>query len=162
MSLYEAEGVVVRLEGENALIQANRQSSCGGCSKNSSSCGTASLLGFFERRAPLYKVRNDIGAQPGERVVIGLPQDALLKGAAAIYLPALLLLVAGAIGGSLLGNTPASREGYSVIGAVAGLAAGYLWSCRQSAHMNANGAYRPEVLSRTPNLFVVNSYGDRQ
>jgi len=158
----ETEGLVVRVEGASALIQANRQSSCSGCSKGSSSCGTASLLGFFERQAPLYKVRNDIGAQPGERVRIGLPDNALLKGATAIYLPAVTLLLGGAIAGHLLGTTAAASEAYSVGGAVLGLVLGFFWSRRQSARMNAGGTCHAVVLSRINPQSVVNFYGDHQ
>jgi sigma-E factor negative regulatory protein RseC len=160
--MYETEGVVIWEEGENAFIQAQRKSTCGGCAKSSESCGTASLLGFFERKAPLYKARNTIGAKTGERVVIGLPELALLKGASAIYLPALLLLMAGAIGGHQLGASIATQELFSVIGAGIGLLAGFFWSRRQSASMASEENYCPVILSRTPHQFVVNLYGDHQ
>jgi sigma-E factor negative regulatory protein RseC len=157
--MIESEGVVVKVEGDIAYVQAQRQSSCSGCSKGEESCGTSALLGILEKKIPLYRARNQFGVKVGDRVVIGVTEGIFQKGVTAIYLPPLLLLLAGAIGGSMLASTSAASENYSMIGALAGLSAGFLWSRYFSARMGAGGRYQPVVLSRVFEGDVVNFHG---
>lgn len=146
--MIESEGLVVRVEGDSAYIQAQRKSSCGGCAKEGESCGTSTLIGFFDKKTPLYRARNDLGAKVGDRVVIGVEDGVLYQGMLAIYLPPLLLLLAGAIGGQSMAATPAAGEIYAMGGALAGLAAGFFWSRNYSARLSAGGRYQPVILSK--------------
>ncbi|MDD5329578.1 MAG: SoxR reducing system RseC family protein [Sulfuricella sp.] len=157
--MIETEAVVVKVEDSIAYVQANRKSSCSGCSE--SHCGTSVLAGFLGRKAPLYRARNDVGAKVGDRVVVGLEEAALLKGTLLLYLLPLLLLFVGAVAGSALADA-ASRDGYAVAGAVAGLAAGFLWLKAHSAETGFGGRYQPVVLSRVadaPIRFVESGAG---
>ncbi len=158
--MIEAEGVVVKVEGDVAYIQAQRQSSCGGCAKQGESCGTATLIGFFDRKMPLYRARNQLGVKAGDRVVIGVADRMLFKGVLAIYIPPLLLLVTGAISGNQLAATPAAADGYAMLGALIGLVAGYFGSRYYSARMTDGGGYQPVVLNRVVEGNVVNFYGE--
>ena len=153
--MHETEGVVIRVEGDIAYIRAQRQSSCGGCSGNTS-CGTASLASLFGN--PLYRTHNPIGAKAGDRVVIGVPEDALFRGALALYAPPLLLLLAGAIGGQAMAPTPDAGEGYSIIGAALGVAASFFWARFHSARMVASGRYQPVILNKVLEGVAVNFY----
>ena len=158
--MIETEGLVVEVAGDVAYIRAQRQSSCGGCAKQGESCGSATLLGFLALKTPLYQARNPLGTKAGDRVVIGVEDEMLFRGVLALYIPPLLLLVAGAIGGHLLAATPAAADGYAMLGALLGLAAGYFWARRYSARMANGGRYQAVVLNRVVEGKVVNFYGE--
>jgi sigma-E factor negative regulatory protein RseC len=158
--MIETEGVVVKVEDGIAFIQAQRQSSCGGCAKQGEGCGTSTLVGYFDGRTPLYQARNPLGVKVGERVVIGVENTTLLRGVLAIYLPPLLLLVAGAVGGHQLADTPQAAESYAMLGALVGLAAGFFGARLFSARMTRGGRYQPVILSRKADHSFVNFYGE--
>jgi sigma-E factor negative regulatory protein RseC len=148
--MIETEAVVVRTDGPFAYVKAQRKASCGGC--GGTSCGTSTLAGFFEGRAPLYRARNTIGAQAGDRVMVGLEDGALLKGTLAVYLVPLLFVFAGAILGGHLAASPEMKDGYSMAGALAGLVAGSLWM-RVLAGL-AGHRFQPVILNRISDSVV--------
>jgi positive regulator of sigma E activity len=84
----------------------------------------------------------------------------LYRGVMAIYLPPLFLLLAGAIGGHMLAATPAIAETYAMLGALAGLAAGFFGARYYSTRMTDGGRYQPVVLNRIHEGTVVNFYGE--
>ncbi len=143
--MIEIQAVVMKVEDSVAYVQANRKSSCSGCSE--SNCGTSVLAGFLGQKAPLYLARNDAGAKVGDRVMVGLEESALLKGTLLLYLFPLLLLFIGAEAGSAIADA-ASRDGYAAVGAMAGLAAGFFGLKIHSAKAGLGGQYRPVILSR--------------
>lgn len=158
--MIETEGVVVKVEDGIAFVQVQRQSSCGGCAKQGEGCGTSTLMGYFDNKTPLYQARNPLGIKVGERVRIGVEDATLLRGVLAIYLPPLLLLVAGALGGHQLADAPQAAEGYAMLGALAGLAAGFFGARFFSARMTQGGRYQPVILGRKTENPIVNFYGE--
>lgn len=84
--------IVVKLEGECALISVARASACEGCHRASEGCSACSLLGGDRRHLAL--VQNPIGAKIGERVTVEASDAAVLGYAALIFLfPVLAALV---------------------------------------------------------------------
>lgn len=150
--MIETEAVVVKLENAVAYVQAERKSSCSGCSE--SNCGTSVLSRFLGMKAPLYRVRNEVGAKVGDRVVIGVNESGLFKGALLFYILPLLLLFAGALAGSALADSAEARDGYSVAGAVIGLAAGFLGLKFLSARFGLGKQFQPVILSQAGNAPV--------
>lgn len=144
--MIETQAVVVRVEGAVAFVQAERKSSCSGCSE--SSCGTSVLANFFGQQQPQYRARNDVGAKVGDRVVVGMNETALFQGTLLLYLLPLALLFIGAVLGASLAATAESRDGYAVAGAALGLVAGFVWLKTFSAKIGAGGKYQPVILSR--------------
>jgi len=150
--MIETEAVVVKIEHAVAYVQAERKSSCSGCSE--SSCGTSVLANFFGRKAPLYRASNEVGAKVGDRVVVGMNESALFKGTLLLYLFPLLLLFVGAVAGSTLAVTPDVKDGYSVAGAFIGLAAGFLGLKFLSSKMGLGRQFQPVILSRMVDMPV--------
>ena len=122
--MIKTEAVVVKVEHAIAYVQAERKSSCSGCSE--SNCGTSVLANFFGQRTPLYRASNEVGAKVGDRVVVGMDESALFKGTLLLYLFPLLLLFVGAVAGGALADSAEVKDEYSVAGALIGLAAGFL------------------------------------
>lgn len=144
--MIETEAVVVKIEHAFAYVKAERKTSCSGCSE--SSCGTSVLANFFGLKSPLYRASNEVGAKVGDRVVVGMNESALFKGTLLLYLFPLLLLFAGAAAGSTLAVTAEVKDGYSVVGAFIGLAAGFLGLKLLSSKMGLGRQSQPVILSR--------------
>ena len=150
--MIETEAVVVKIEHAVAYVQAERKSSCSGCSE--SSCGTSVLANFFGQKAPLYRASNEVGAKVGDRVVVGMNESALFKGTLLLYLFPLLLLFVGAVAGSALAVTADVKDGYSVAGAFIGLVAGFLGLKFLSSKMGLGRQFQPVILSRIVDMPV--------
>jgi len=147
--MIEETGVVLAAHGDLAEVECQRQSTCGSCGV-SGACGTSLLERYFGRRQRVLTAENAVGAQAGDRVVVGVPEAALLTVAFAAYLVPLL----GLIGGALLGGwlveqmAGAGGNGPEMIGAAAGLAGGLLWLRRFGQAHTENPRYRPVILRR--------------
>ncbi len=141
--MIEEPGQVVRVAGDWAWVETRRGSACGHCA-SSAQCGTASLSRLFSRRAITLRVRNTAGVAPGDRVLLGLPEGAFLRGALAMYAVPLLGLLAGAV--AVQGLLAPAGEGPVVLGGAAGLALGLAWARRWSRRHADH--YQPTLLRR--------------
>ena len=111
--MTESEAVVTRLDGDYAWVDvAGACNSCGA----SGGCGLSDGKGKAQQR-----LRNDIGAQVGEQVVLSVPDGAVLRAALYCYLLPLGMVFAFAAGGLAIANEPGA-----VLGALAGLVFGWL------------------------------------
>lgn len=139
--MIEETARIVDVQGEFAVVESERRSACGGCAAGGG-CGTAAIARAFGNRMVRLTVLNRIGAGVGDRVVIGLAENGLVRGAFAVYAVPLAGLFAGALGGyGVGGSDPAA-----IAGAVAGLAAGLAWSARFGRRSRHDPAYQPVVL----------------
>lgn len=94
--MIEENGVVVSLKGEWAVVEPETSSGCSSCSANQG-CGTASLARFFGQRKQQHFAHNPLNAQPGDRVIMGLQEKALVSGSILMYLLPLICMIVGAI-----------------------------------------------------------------
>jgi sigma-E factor negative regulatory protein RseC len=139
-------GRVLEVEGDWAWVACRRQVECARCAEGRG-CGGGVLGRLLGDR--LHKVRAATGAvavQPGDQVLIGLGEDAVLRAAAAVYLVPLLLALAGGVAATSLtgGGDPAG-----IAGAVAGLALGLGWARGYSRRNAANASLQPVILRHT-------------
>jgi sigma-E factor negative regulatory protein RseC len=115
---HRQTGRVLALKGDYALIQAEG-GGCGRC-QEPGGCGGQSLVQMFCRTPRQYRVKNTCAAQPGDRVVVVLPEGVLSRHATLGYgLP-----LAGLLLGALVGDMVSGRAGNG--GALAGAALGLL------------------------------------
>jgi sigma-E factor negative regulatory protein RseC len=145
--VIEELGTVVAVHGELAEVESRRRSACGSCEVKGA-CGTSLLERFFGRRRLLLTVHNPIGARPGDRVVVGVPEQALLTASFAAYMVPLLAMLGGGVAGDMLasGISQQHGDGLSILGGVAGLAAALLWLGRFSRARARGDRYRAVIL----------------
>lgn len=122
--MVETHARVVRLQGDTAWVRVEAPESCGACGGRG--CGSTLYARMLHPREPEYAVDNPISAQPGERVVIGVEDGAVLRAVASAYGLPLVLLILGAMAGSSFG------EGAAIVGGLLGLALGLMRMRRQS------------------------------
>lgn len=122
--MLETRAVVVLVDGQDTLVQADQGIGCGQCSGKG--CGSGKLSQLFCSKPRQFRVDNPIHAQPGDQVIVSVAQGAVLRGVTLLYgLPLLMLIIAASIG-SAIGESGGHSDGYAGIGAVAGLASGYI------------------------------------
>ena len=145
--MIEEHGVVVEIKDKFAFVQTKRSSSCGQCAANKG-CGTASLAGVLGQKETLVKVINQKNVKVGDRVVIGVAEDALLKSSLALYLIPLLSLFISAIGYESLVKL-LEWPSYEILTALAGLLGlftGLNWVKRVSVKMSEDMNYQPVIV----------------
>ncbi len=105
----------------------------GGCSACSSKagCTSSSSLAFFgvlskQKEPQAIRVYNPVYARPGDRVIIGVKPNTLLKGSLlAYFLPLMSLLLGAVLGGKLFSLLGLSHEAGSILMGLFGLIAGF-------------------------------------
>lgn len=124
--MLETRAVVVQTDKLFALVQANQASGCSAC--EGKGCGSGKLTQLFCSKPRYFKVANQINAVVGDEVIVSIREGAVLQGIFLVYLLPLLFLFAGAtLAGSMATNV-AERDGYTALGAVAGLVVGFLFA----------------------------------
>jgi sigma-E factor negative regulatory protein RseC len=116
--MLDTRAIVVRLEGDEAVVEAVHGGGCGACTGGS--CSSSSMTKMLCVKPRQFRVRNQIGARVGEEVEISVAEGALLRSALTLYaLPLVLLFTFAATGSSQAGDAGAA------LGAVAGLVIGF-------------------------------------
>ena len=151
--MIEEAGVVAAVHGELAEVASRRRSVCGNCEVNGA-CGTSLLERYFGRRQFLLTVYNPIGARPGDSVIVGVPEQALLTASFAAYMVPLMTMIAGGIVGDLAAGLlgPDFARGLSVLGGAAGLVVGFGWLGRFSRAREKDDRYRAVILRRSASI----------
>jgi sigma-E factor negative regulatory protein RseC len=147
--MIEQTGLVLSVRGGMAEVQAERRSACGSCAGNAG-CGTSVIARLFGRRETLLRAQDNIGVGPGDRVVIGLPESALLEASFLAYLVPLLSMIGGAMAGAYVAAfvAPAQVQGLSVLTGLGGLAAALAWLVRFCRNKSLEARYQPRILRR--------------
>jgi sigma-E factor negative regulatory protein RseC len=147
--MIEEHARVVRSEGEFAWVERVREPVCSACAVRMG-CGTAALAKALGRRRAQVRALNRAVAVVGDEVVIGIAEEALVRGSAALYgLPLAALLAGAGTGVWLAGDAPALAEALSIVLGLGGLAASLLW-LRHGAtrRIGRDPRYQPVVLRR--------------
>lgn len=139
-------GRVLEVDGGWALVACRRQVECARCAEGRG-CGGGVLGKLLGDR--LHKVRavtGEVSVAPGDQVLIGLGEDAVMRAAVVVYLvPLLAALGGGIVSGVMLG----AGELGTIAGAVAGFLLGLRWARGYSRRHAADAALQPVVLRRT-------------
>ena len=135
----EEQGQVLAVDGHTARVRIERQSTCGSCSARTG-CGSGVLSEVLRRRAVEVTVGHGGDLQPGDRVTLGVHDQALVSGALVMYLLPLAGLVAAPAALMLL--VPAAAEWLQVVAGAAGFLVGL-------------GGVRRWLRRRAPNLAPV-------
>jgi len=145
--MIEESGQIVSCEGDYVWVETERKSACSSCSANKG-CGTGALSKVYANRFSRVKALNQINAAPGETVVLGLQEDALVRGSMAVYGLPLLGLILMAMLGDVLANEMAidQADGMIAIFGIVGLLLGFYLVRVFSRKISHDERYQPIVL----------------
>lgn len=145
--MIEESARVVACEEGFAIVETQSRAACGSCSAEHS-CSTSVLSGLFKRQQNRLKVLNPIHATPGQQVVIGVQERALVTVSLATYLLPLVTL----IGLSIAGQEAAHywhwpyTELSSIAGGLLGLIIGFSLLKRFSLRNKQDPAFQAVIL----------------
>ncbi|MGB5833599.1 MAG: SoxR reducing system RseC family protein [Thiohalocapsa sp.] len=149
--MIEQQADVMAVAEGSALVDVQRQSSCAAC-VTGSQCGTSVVAKLFGNGdATRLRVVDHIGLAPGERVVIGIRNQTLVRASLTAYLLPLIGLIgaAGAADQAGVGDTG------SALGALVGLLLG-LWLARIiTGGTGEKARFRPMLLRRVASAPLV-------
>jgi sigma-E factor negative regulatory protein RseC len=128
--MLEQQGRVVEQSGGIATISIGPVAACPACAAGKG-CGAGVFGRLWQRKAVQVKLQSPTDAQPGDVVVVGIPESLFLGLVMRLYLRPLLMGLAGAVAGNYLAarmtNLPGIIDGLSLLLAFAGVGLGLAW-----------------------------------
>ncbi len=148
--MIEEEAYVVCLEAEGyAWVETRRQESCHSCLAGKG-CGAVTLARWMGQRAARIRALDPINSQVGDRVVVGISEQALLKGSFVVYMVPLVCMIGMAVLGDHLAAGNANEEVISLLTSLLGLGVGLTWLFHFARKSSKDSRYQPVILRRKP------------
>ncbi len=143
-AMVEGIAHVVAVEGDLAWLEPEQTTSCGSCA-SSGACGAKGIGTTASRlEARRFSLENHAGLAVGERVVIGIRENALVKASLTAYaIPLGTLLGSGA-----LAQWAAGSDGVTMAAMFGGLALGLGLARLNARRLNTRGDLAPRFLRR--------------
>lgn len=146
--MIEETARVLATDGDFAWVETQRQSDCGSCAAKSA-CSTGVLQEWLGGKASRMRALNQARADVGDLVVVGMREQALVRGSIALYAAPLLAMFIGALLGEQLGlGYQAVGEGPASGGGVAGLLLGFVWLRGFAQRISRDGCYQAVILKQ--------------
>jgi sigma-E factor negative regulatory protein RseC len=120
--VIEQQATVIQIEDDTIWLQAERQSTCSQC-QIKQGCGTGLLAKHVGKRFSKIAVNKTAETTVGQVVTLAIPEQALLQGAALMYLLPLALLFLF----SIVTRAFQLGEGLEILAGLAGLITGFIW-----------------------------------
>lgn len=143
-SLVEGMAHVVALDGSKVWLEPEQTGSCGSCAA-SGACGAKGMGTVANRlEARRFRIENPANLVVGERVVIGIRENTLIKASITAYaVPLVTLLIAGALAQWQFGS-----DLVTMAAMVAGLMLGLVFSRMGAGHLLMRGDLAPRFVRR--------------
>ena len=118
--MIEETARVIAIENNQLLLEAETGAACNACAARQG-CGTSVLSKWVGRKFTRFQAPNTVNARVGDEVVVGLAEEAMLKGSVFVYLLPLLAMIGFALlADSLISTDTGLRDLLVLISAVAG------------------------------------------
>lgn len=142
--MLETRAFVVKVYGNEALVEAIGEGGCGQCSSEKG-CGSNKLTQLFCSKPRQFKVSNEAHAAVGDEVKVTLADGVLLRSSILMYVMPLVLLFSGGALGAYCSYDAASRDGFAAIGSLLGLGGGFVLAKWVSKRLCVMAVARPVV-----------------
>ncbi len=158
--MIEEMAVVIRCEDGYAFVETEPKSACGSCSATGV-CGTSALSKVLGNKRSAVKALNPIGAEPGDNVVVGVQEPALVNTSLMFYLVPIVTMILTAIFTQEIARWMGSSsvELFSMLGGLLGLTGGLYLSRRFAERVSRDERYQAVIL-RYANKVKVNFTSD--
>jgi len=140
---------VIAVNGDQVSIEVGRNSACGHCSARNG-CGTSILDRFFKRTRNHMVLKSELDIAIGDELIVGLQEDALIKGSFIVYtVPLLLMLIVSVVAKQISGSEPVS-----IMGAVTGFILGLLYVRYFSRSVQDDERFHPIIISHVSSRHI--------
>lgn len=140
--MLEEIALVVEADSELLWIETRTRSSCSHCANDT--CGTSVLAKIFAVKRNRVQLENTLAAEAGEQVIIGMPDDLLVRAAIWAYLVPLIAMVLFTLIASMAG----ASDGLQSLLAMAGLAIGFLVVQKYTTGSRSKTHFKPRLLRK--------------
>lgn len=142
--MIEETAQATRVDAGSIWVVVSRQSACAGCSA-SKGCGQKKILDWLPSKTIEIEIPNprQITVTPGQTVVLGLDEKALLNASLLLYLVPLLSMIGFVLSINFLGFS----EGFQILGAILGLLIGFFFTRVIAIRELAFGSFTPRLIS---------------
>ena len=149
--MIEEQAQVIGVSGEQLVLQVQTQSTCGSCAA-SKGCGTSVLSKVVGGKFTRFQAENNIDATVGDTVIVGISEDALLKGSMMMYIvPIIAMMLFALLSDYVLAASADSRDLVIAVTAFFGFFAGsYASKCYFQRRSNSQ-RFTPVVLRKVAN-----------
>ncbi|MBT0585798.1 SoxR reducing system RseC family protein [Alteromonas oceanisediminis] len=143
--MIEEVGVVTAVNGNSVTVETAIKSTCGSCQAQSN-CGTGAIARALTPRAETIHLISDLPVHVGQRVRLGIPEEALLSASVLLYLvPLMVLVISSVTFNALLPWVGLSHEFWTILFTLIATLAGFVvlsnrLKRRETAH------YQPKIL----------------
>ena len=132
--------VVTHCDGKRVEIRLQRDSACGHCELNQG-CGTGAIGRLLGHRSKPLVIESDQQLKPGDRLVVGMPESAVVTASLSVYgLPLAGMIVAG-----LAADLYNLADTWVAIAAFTGLFAGVKLASRRARRLE-HGRLTPHIV----------------
>jgi len=149
--MIEEQARVIALENDDVWVETQRRSACGQCAANKG-CGTATLAKVLGNKRSQVRTLNpkSTPVSVGDEVIIGINEQALVRGSLAVYtMPLLSLFVFGFLGQVLSAQLlMTNHDILPIVLGLFGLVLGFFWVRRFTREIAGNVNYQPVLLRR--------------
>jgi len=150
--MIEEHAQVIALDKNNDVwVETQRRSACGQCAANKG-CGTATLAKVLGNKRSRVRALNPqaTSVAVGDEVIIGINEQALVRGSLAIYtVPLLTLFVFGFLGQVLsMQLLMTNQDILPIVLGLSGLLLGFAWVRRFTREIAGDERYQPVLLRR--------------
>lgn len=146
--MIEDIATVIKVDGENVVVESVRKSACSGCGAKDG-CGTNVLATLFDKTSenPRLTLKNTVGAKEGEKVVIGVDERVVIKSSFFVYIvPVLSMIFFASIGVIIAKHIGLTSDNSSMILGIFGLLLGFGWLFLYSKRLATEKQYQPVLL----------------
>lgn len=147
--MIEEHAQVVALNADGVWVETQRRTACGQCAANKG-CGTATLAKVLGNKRSRVRALNPnaTSVAVGDEVIIGIDEQALVRGSLAVYtLPLLTMFIFGLLG-QVLGTQLLSEslELMIIAFSIFGLILGFVWVRLFTRRIASDERYQPVLL----------------
>jgi sigma-E factor negative regulatory protein RseC len=138
--MLEQDATVVESKQGLIWVEAISRSSCSQCS--TTSCSTSVISKLFGLKRNQLRLVNTLQAKAGDQVVIGIPDNVLVKASLWAYLVPIISMVLA----TLLAVIQGYGDALQVLFALSGLATGFIFVGRLTRSGKQSNAFDPQLL----------------
>jgi sigma-E factor negative regulatory protein RseC len=120
--MVEESALVLKVDSDTVWVQAIQQTACGSCQAQKG-CGHSLLAKVGQKQIEIPVSRNGLDVQVNDQVMIGVPEQAIIRSSLMMYGIPLISMILVALLGTGLGIS----EGGIIILSFVSLIAGFVW-----------------------------------